>query len=477
MRKEPRRSPTESPLLFKVDPQPLEEALTALGGIPLVVQAFRSLRLPESVGEHVRIKQRERGYDEATFVECFVILNAAGGESPEDFERLRQDPGLPAMIGHELPSPRAALEFLYGFHEEEKIAEAQQRRLPGEIAYIPDETPPLEGLGQVNRDLVQRFGERCPDQRIATVDQDATIIESRKREAKPTYEGERGYQPMLAVWAEVGLVLADQFRDGNVPAQMEPLAVAQRAYAALPGTVQELYFRGDAACHEAGLVNWLRNEQRAGGPPGRIGFAISARMSEALHAAIRAVPEGDWQPYGEPHPGESRECADVPFVPSEKSEKKDLQPLRYVAIRIRKKQGELFEDGSAVRHFAVLSNRWELKAARLIEWHREKAGTVEMVNDVVKNDLGGGVLPSKYFGANAAWLRLVMIAHNVLTALKRIALPAELLTARPKRLRFLLFNTPGRLVHHARQLMLRLALGAEWIVAYLEGLRLLPLAA
>jgi hypothetical protein len=51
----------------------------------------------------------------------------------------------------------------------------------------------------------------------------------------------RGYQPMLAVWAETGLVLADQFRDGNVPAQMEPLAVAQRAFAAVPSTVREYY--------------------------------------------------------------------------------------------------------------------------------------------------------------------------------------------------------------------------------------------
>ncbi|MGO8787328.1 MAG: hypothetical protein ACLQVL_08090 [Terriglobia bacterium] len=175
---------------------------------------------------------------------------------------------------------------------------------------------------------------------------------------------------MLAVWAETGQVLADQFRDGNVPAQRAPLEVAQRAFAALPSTVQEYYYRGDSACHKSGLVNWLRDEQRAGGPRGRIGFAIGARMSEALRAAIRVVPESAWQPYGASHPEEIRECADVPFVPGEKVEKKDLQPRRYVALRIRKKQGELFEDGSAVRHFAVLSNRWELRTARLIEWHR-----------------------------------------------------------------------------------------------------------
>jgi hypothetical protein len=53
--------------------------------------------------------------------------------------------------------------------------------------------------------------------------------------------------------------------------------------------------------------------------------------------------------------------------------------------------------------------------------------------------------------------------------------PAELLTARPKRLRFLFFHMPGRLVHHARRLLLRVAGVAERIAAYREGLQLLPL--
>ena len=71
----------------------------------------------------------------------------------------------------------------------------------------------------------------------ATVDQDATIIESHKREALWTYEGTRGYQPMVALWAETQLILADEFRDGNVPAQSSPLTCAQAAFAALPDTV------------------------------------------------------------------------------------------------------------------------------------------------------------------------------------------------------------------------------------------------
>ena len=281
--------------MFEIDPEPASESLTALGGMPLVVQTFRSLGLPASVKRRVQVKERERGYDEATIVESFVMLNAAGGECVDDFQRLREDAGLEELIGHALPSPAAGLQFLYEFHDEEKIAEAKrQRGREEEEAYIPGENEALQGLGGVNRDLIEALGQRCPDQKIATVDQDATIIASRKREALPTYEGERGYQPMLAVWAETDVVLADEFRDGNVPAQMDPLGVAQKAFAALPATVKTFYYRGDAACHEHRLVKWLRDEEREGGPRGFIGFAICARMSEALRAAIGALPEEAW---------------------------------------------------------------------------------------------------------------------------------------------------------------------------------------
>ena len=325
----------------------------------------------------------------------------------------------------------------------------------------------------IDSPLVQALGARCPEQKIATVDLDATIIESRKREALPTYEGESGYQPMLAVWAETDVVLADEFRDGNVPAQMDPLPVAQRAFGALPATVQTYYFRGDSACHEHRLINWLRNEEREGGPRGFIGFAVSARMSEALRAAIEALREEAWQPEKSDE-GAERHGAEVPFVPSERSERKDLQPLRYVAVRIQKRQGELFGDGSRVKYFAVVSNIEKWSTGRLLEWHRQKAGSIERVHDILKNDLGAGVMPCGRFGANAAWLRLNVLTHNVLTALKRLALPPELLAARPKRLRFLIFHTPGRIVHHARRVLLRLAATRERIAEWIEALSLLP---
>ncbi len=476
--KNPRKpSSTESSLFLSIDPEPIAETLTSMGGVPLLVRAYRSLGLPAMVREHVEVKQRERGLDEAEMVESIVVLNAMGGECFDDFLRLREDAGLKEMLGHGIPSPDAARRFLYQFHEQDKIEEAKQGRAQGQIAYIPEENAALAGLGRVNHELVKELGRRCPDQRIATVDQDATIIESSNCAALRTYEGERGYQPMLAVWAEMNVVLADEFRDGNVPAMMDPLAVAKRSFAALPETVTTYYFRGDSACHECNLVDWLGDENRADGPHGPIGFAISARMSVALHEAIEKLDESAWELYGKPHPEQIRECAEVAFVPGEKSEKKDTQPLRYLAIRIRDRQETLFADGSKVKHFAVVTNIDKWKPSRLIEWHREKAGTIEGVHDVLKNELAAGIMPTKYFGTNAAWLRLAVLTYNLLTALKRLALPAEYLTARPKRLRFLIFNTPGRLVHHARAILLRLAATAERLAELLQAFNLLPLRA
>jgi hypothetical protein len=65
MRKDTKPLPTESPLLFDINPEPVQETLTALRGIPLVVQGLRSLGLPQSVKEHVqahRMSTSGRGF-------------------------------------------------------------------------------------------------------------------------------------------------------------------------------------------------------------------------------------------------------------------------------------------------------------------------------------------------------------------------------------------------------------------------------
>jgi DDE family transposase len=471
----PKRSPAEGEFLFHLDAEPLEECVTAYGGIPLFVQAVRSLDVPGRVQQHLQIKQRQRGLDEAGYVESFLVLNALGGDCLEDFDRLREDEGLAEMLGHVVPSPEAARKFLYQFHDEAKLEEAQKELRVGQVSYIAEESVPLRALAQVNQEMVQEVGRRCPDQKMATVDLDSTIIESYKREAQPTYQGGSGYQPMLALWAEMNLVLSDEFRDGNVPAQKEPLRVAQRAFQALPATVQEYYFRGDSACWEKGLLQWLRDDQRVNGPQGPIRFGISVRMTPNLKKHIERLPEHQWKPYREDSEA-VRECADVlNYWPEEEDRPEGAGPLRYIAIRVRKRQGQLFADGSEVKYFAVASNQWDWDTARLLDWQREKAGTIEALHDVLKNELGAGVMPCGRLGANAAWLRLAVMTHNVLTALKRLALPEKWLTARPKRMRFQIFCSPGKLVSHARQTWLRVRRLRDQLAEWIETLRLLPI--
>src|SRR5450756_2422916 len=86
------------------------------------------------------------------------------------------------------------------------------------------------------------------------------------------------------------------------------------------------------------------------------------------------------------------------------------------------RQCELLEPRGPSYH-AIVSNRNELDAAQLVHWHRQKAGTIEQVHRVMKDELGAGVLPAARFGANAAWFRVNSLTFNVLTVLKRRALP------------------------------------------------------
>jgi Transposase DDE domain group 1 len=147
-------------------------------------------------------------------------------------------------------------------------------------------------------------------------------------------------------------------------------------------------------------------------------------------------------------------------VPSDGVFAKDRPaPPRYLALRITKKQGRLFADGGEVKHFAIVTNLPDPEAGSgldLIRWQRGKAGTVEHAHHVLTNELAAEALPSQKFAANAAWFRLNVLLFNLLSAFKRVALPEALHRARPKRLRFVLLNTIGKVVRHARETLLRL---------------------
>jgi hypothetical protein len=324
---------------------------------------------------------------------------------------------------------------------------------------VPAENAVLQGLGCVNVELVRRVAAQGKGIR-ATLDHDATIQESHKREAQPHYQGGRGYQPAAIYWVEQDLVVADEYRDGNVPAGMDNLRLIQRGFASLPATVKEYYFRADSACYDERVLQWLADPQRPGGPAGPIGFTISADMTEPLRALCAAVPEAAWALL-EARAEETVRGAEVEFTPGEWP--KTAWPLRYLVLQIRKTQGRLFAAGHDTKYLAVVTNR-EGTIAAVIRWHWEKAGTIELVHDVTKNELGAAVPPCGRFGANAAWYRLSLLTYNVLSAMKSLALPGHLGAARPKRLRFALFTMAGRLVSHAGGLVLRISADAERLV-------------
>jgi len=458
------RLPLQAKTPFVLDPRPLEEAASPHAGALALSRVYRSLGLPDLIAANLRLRQRQRGFEESQMIESITLLQSIGGDCPEDMRLLAQDPCLERGLGYRPPKATAVRGFLERFHDEK--LEALRPSREEQKSFIVPSSGPVEGLQNVQagavRRIAQRYAEQGQAQRIATIDQDATIIESHKAAALAHYEGGRGYQPMVAVWAEADLVVADEFRDGNVPAKQDPLTCAQMAFAALPTDLTARYFRGDSACHESGLLDWLKDPARAPEPGGPIEFAVSAVMSPALAVAVRAVAEKGWKTFGTEDDGTLRQWAEVDFVPGEKSEHKDSQPLRYVGLRLLKPQGLLFADGSD-RHFhAVVTNR-KLDGGRLLDWHREKAGTVEHVHDEVKNWLGGGHLPSQHFAANAAWFKLALLTYNLVSATRGLCFSAEERTVRMKKFRLLLIHVAGRMNRNNCVMGLRLCASPEAI--------------
>jgi hypothetical protein len=314
---------------------------------------------------------------------------------------------------------------------------------------------------------------------------DATLIETHKREALPCYKGFKAYQPLNCWWAEQGVVLHSEFRDGNVPAGYQQLRVLKDCLATAAAVgVTKVYLRSDSAGYQQDLLLYCGEGKDA--RFGVIEFAVSADVTEEFRRAVRAVAEADWQPLYRTVEGEhyrtDQEFAEVCFVPNWAGHSRKRADYRFLAIREPLRQLDLddaaqlpfpteeFAAKGRFKLFGIVTNR-TLPGDQVIWWLRERCGKSEEVHAVMKTDLAGGRMPSGLFGANAAWWTIMILAHNLNAVMKRLVLGPAWVARRMKALRFSLINLPGRIIRHGRRLIIRVVGAGETLALLLSARR------
>lgn len=480
---------------------------TALAGMPVLLDLIVGAGLGSSISRHIANRTEGRGWSDVAVVVSLILLNIAGGDCVDDLKTLGADGGFNRVLRRALqhglsrrerrelerqlarsgetavPSASAVFRYMEGFRniEQEKL------RAVG-TAFVPEPNGPLRGLGLVNRDLVA-FAQRCSPSSVATLDTDATLVETYKESAFYGYKKFRAYQPLNVYWHEQGLMVESEFRDGNVPAAWQNRRVIEQGLAGLPEGVKTVFVRTDTAGYDNDLLRYL-----AEGKSERFGvieFAISADVTQAFKGAVAATPEAEWKPLkrdvgcGLVETGQ--EWAEVVYVPDWAGRSKDSPRYRFLAIREPMQpalpgmdadaQPELpfptmtLATGARYKVFGVITNRLEMAGDELIWWHRQRCGKSEEAHSIMKEDLAGGQLPSEHFGVNAAWWGIMILAFNLLNLLKRHALPKESSKRRTKALRLTLLNLPGRVIEHARTLLIRLPLDHPAAAILIEARR------
>jgi hypothetical protein len=479
---------TQGVLPFKYEKEKKETGMTALGGLPVYLDLATVMGMGESIEKHLHIKHQ--GWTDKQMIVSLLMLNLAGGDCVDDLRKLEGDDGFCQVLRRieqegmkrrdrrelyrrwrkervrAVPSQSAVFRYLAAFHDQAQ----EQLRVAGK-AFIPAANERLRGLVKVNGDMVAFIQGRTP-QKVATLDQDATLAETTKRDALFSYQGYKAYQPLNTWWAEQGLVLHTEFRDGNVPAGYEQLRVLKDALALLPAGVEIVRLRSDTAGYQHELLQYCAKGEHE--RFGRIEFAVGCDVTREFKKAVMEVSASEWQPIYKEYDGgrtkTNQEWAEVCFIPNAIGHHRDSLVYRYLAIR--EAMGSMDLPGmeavqqslpfptmqmSAQRYklFGLVTNM-NREGEKLIHWHRERFGKSEEAHSVMKEDLAGGKLPAGDFGENAAWWWIMILAMNLNSAMKRLALGKSWIPKRMKAIRFALINIPGRIIEHSREFIIRL---------------------
>ena len=503
-------------LPFKYEQQGQSGGMTALAGLPVYLDLAHMMGLSRSVEKHLAVRVRGRGWTDSQVVTSLVLLNLAGGDCVDDLDIFEADEGfcrvlrrtymqgMPRKVRRALerrwvkegrrtvPSASSVFRYLSAFHDSEQEA----LRQPGK-AFIPAANKHLRGFVKVNTDFLAFLHKNSPHE-TATLDMDATLVETNKFDSLYCYKGFKAYQPLNTWWAEQAVVVHTEFRDGNVPAGHEQLRVLIEALDCLPEAVDNVRLRSDTAGYQHELLKYCEVGENK--RFGRIEFAIGCDVTPEFKKAVSEVPESQWQSVTKEVKGQmidtGKQWAEVCFVPNAIGHSKNGPAYRYIAIReIMEEQlplASLEEDKQypfptmpmkerKYKVFGIVTNR-DCDGNELIRWLYERCGNSEQAHSVMKQDLAGGKLPSNDFGENAAWWWIMILALNMNAAMKRLVLGQSWVPRRMKAIRFSLINLAAQVVDHSRYLKVRLSKGhrsLKWLIdirAKIALLSAVPLA-
>lgn len=400
--------------------------ITPRAGLALVWRMAQRLGVRAKIARALgHLKRRQRGFSVVEHALDWVATFVCGGQSASDLRVLRADGAALELAGRAASiAPRTGREFLSRF----------DRRSVGRLSQVVGET-----AAQVGAEARVR---------TATLDVDATFIESHKRGAKRSYHGEPGYYPMLGFWAETQACLLGQWRDGNVsPSSGAPLFLAQLVRR-LPSGIERVRVRSDSAWFNHTVMDWCAGHG--------IEFAITGQKNTHMIDVIEAIAVEQWEPFETGRAG-ADQIAETVY-----SFEHGAHAWRIIVVRAPMRQLEMFE--GLYEYRVVITNMgWDKR--RLVRWHRERATSENWIKEL-KAGFGLEQLPSGRFESNAAYFQLVLLAYNLICALKRLALPAAFALSTIKTLRFHFIHIAAVVVRHARQLVVKLAQGCQHLAVF-----------
>ena len=299
-------------------------------------------------------------------------------------------------------------------------------------------------LDRVSRELLARAwaAGAGPGDGPLTIDLDSTICETyglaKEGARHHGYTGKRGYHPLLAVAAGTGDVLMSRLREGRAntargAAHFLRDTVGRVRHAGAKG---QITVRADSGFYTHAVVAVCRKT--------KVRFSITIRQRASLRNLIEAIPEVDWTP--------------IPYWMDGAADVADAAPVRLIVRRVKPTPGSQLALFASYSYHGFITDR-DGDTLELEADHRRHAEVENAIRDL-KYGVGLNHLPSGRFAANAAWLAVQVLAHNLARWAARIGLGEQLVTTKTLRRRF--FSLAGRLTRSARRLTLHLPQGWPW---------------